>query len=207
MFPEFHSHSEPSYCAPPFAPAASGPSRLRTVCIVLSVVLAAPLAILHQVWALDQLPPQARGAAGCDTPEERRIEIETALTFFGAVLVIGRTLYRFRGADRELDQLKAWSVWYPVVAQLGIAIWMLFAAPRCDGRPFDVRPSLLVAGLMLITALGDVSARLRDGRLTGSQVDAAVRNAFVNTALAGSLLAALFAISLLVTIVLYWIAF
>jgi hypothetical protein len=199
MFPDPH----PNRLSAP-SPADSGDWWLRIGSIILSVFLAAPVAIVHEQWARRQLPPQARGGAGRDTPEEKRIEIETALAFYGAVLVIGRGLYRLRGARRELDELTAWSVWFPVVAHLGIALWMLFVAPRGDGRGFDVRPSFIVAGLMLITALGDVSERLRDGRLTGRQIEAAVRDAVLNALLAAALMVALFAISLLVTMMLYW---
>jgi hypothetical protein len=198
MFPDPHSN-----CLSAPSPADSGDWWLRVGGIVLSVFLAAPVAIVHEQWARRQLPPQAQGGAGRDTPEERRIEIETALAFYGAVLVIGRGLYRLRGARRELDELTAWSVWFPVVAHLGIALWMLCGTPRGDGG-FDVRPSCIVAGLMLIVALGDVSERLRDGRLTGRRIEEAVRDAVVNALLAAAFVVALCAISLLVTMILYW---
>jgi hypothetical protein len=177
---------------------------LCNACLIVAAFLAAPIGIWSEQRALRELPPAARGNLGVDTPEEKRIENEMHVTVYGSVLVIARGLCRLTGARREADELAVCSAWFQIAGNLGIALWMLLQNHDLHECRFDVRPSFILAGLMLVMVLGDVAQRLREGRLTRHRLTRAIADAAWNVGRIAAYIAALFVACLVVTVLLVW---
>jgi hypothetical protein len=108
------------------------------------MLLGFAIGLIDFMIAVSQLPPGARG-----TPEEDRLVLDACITTYGVAYPTGELLYWLFGAREESSHLRSWSRWHLALLHTVGAGWLLYSNVNGMHQGFVLRPSLVVALLML----------------------------------------------------------
>jgi hypothetical protein len=131
------------------------PSRVRYLVAFLSVLAGIGYTAFDAVYARGGLPRSTSNDAGQLSPEESRFVFDACVTFYGTVYWCGRRLYALLGRRAAAAELNQWSAWHLRVLNAFGGAWLLSSGWRSFVTAGLVRPSLLVAVVLLVQAAID----------------------------------------------------